>query len=32
MPKRGKNYKNKIETLDKGTFYSLEEGWLKHFQ
>ncbi len=26
MPKRGKNYKNKIETLDKSVLYSLEEG------
>lgn len=26
MPKRGKNYKNKIETFDKSVLYSLEEG------
>ncbi|WP_419175622.1 50S ribosomal protein L1 [Desulfosediminicola sp.] len=26
MPKRGKNYKNKVETLDKSVLYSLEEG------
>ncbi|WP_136810565.1 50S ribosomal protein L1 [Desulfosediminicola flagellatus] len=26
MPKRGKNYKNKAETLDKSVLYSIEEG------